>query len=85
MRFLSGRVEVTATGGLKTSEGVGQFLVDSASVGSLPIPKSLLQEIVSSYSRTAENPAGIDLDDSFALPARIREIRVERGQAVVVQ
>jgi hypothetical protein len=85
MSFLSGRVEVTATGVLKTSEGVGQFLVDSASVGSLPIPKSLLQEIVSSYSRTAENPAGINLDDTFMLPARIREIRVERGQAVVVQ
>jgi hypothetical protein len=45
----------------------------------------ILQEIVSYYSRTAENPSGISLDDPFALPARIREIQVERGQAIIVQ
>ena len=51
----------------------------------MPIPKLLLQEIVSIYSRTAEKPAGIGLDDPFQLPARIREIKVERGQAIIVQ
>jgi hypothetical protein len=40
---------------------------------------------VSYYSRTPEKPAGIGLDDPFALPARIREIHVERGQAIIVQ
>src|SRR5439155_19139739 len=35
----------------------------SASVGGVPVPKLLLQEIVSYYSRTAQNPAGINLDD----------------------
>lgn len=85
MSFLGGRVALTATGVLKTSEGIGHFLVESAAVGSLPIPKTLLQEIVGYYSRTPQNPAGINLDDPFALPARIREIHVERGQAIVVQ
>jgi hypothetical protein len=85
MSLLGGRVAVTATGVLKTSEGVGHFLVESAAVGSLPIPKTLLQEIVGYYSRTPESPAGISLDDPFALPARIREIQVEPGQAIVVQ
>ena len=42
------------------------------------MPKFVLQEIVSHYSRTPEKPAGIGLDDPFALPARIREIQVER-------
>ena len=54
-------------------------------VSGVPIPKLLLQEIVSYYSKTRENPAGINLDDPFALPAGIREIQVERGQAIVVQ
>jgi hypothetical protein len=40
---------------------------------------------VSYYSKTPENPSGINIDDPFALPARIREIRVERGQAIIVQ
>jgi hypothetical protein len=83
--YLTGKLPVTATGRLQTSKGVGRFELESASVGGVPVPKLLLQEIVSYYSRTAQNPAGINLDDPFALPARIREIQVERGQAIIVQ
>jgi hypothetical protein len=85
MNYLRGRLQVNATGVLTTKAGVGQFALESASISSVPIPKVLLQEIVSYYSRTAENPAGINLDDPFALPVKIREIQVERGQATIVQ
>lgn len=85
MNYLTGRLPVTATGTLKTSNGVGHFQLESATVSSIPIPKILLQEIVSYYSRTPDKPSGISLDDPFALPARIREIQVERGQAIIVQ
>ncbi|HEV2985173.1 MAG TPA: hypothetical protein VGX46_12320 [Vicinamibacterales bacterium] len=85
MNYLTGRLPVTATGVLRTSNGVGRFALETASVGGVPIPKLILQEIVSYYSRTAENPSGVSLDDPFALPARIREIQVERGQAIIVQ
>jgi hypothetical protein len=83
--FLSGRLPVTAVGVLKTADGVGHFLFESATVSGIPVPKFLLQQIVSYYSRTPENPAGISLDDPFALPAGIREIRVQQGQAIIVQ
>ena len=85
MNYLFGRLPVTATGTLATTNGVGRFTLESASVGSVPMPKVLLQEIVSYYSRTPEKPSGISLDDPFALPSRIREIQVERGQAIIVQ
>ena len=85
MSYLTGRLPVTATGVLKTSKGVGQFLLESAAVAGVPVPKLVLQEIVSYYSRTPDKPSGIGLDDPFALPARIREIQVERGQAIIVQ
>jgi hypothetical protein len=85
MNYLFGRLPVTATGTLTTTNGVGRFTLESASVGSVPMPKVLLQEIVSYYSRTPEKPSGISLDDPFALPSRIREIQVERGQAIIVQ
>jgi hypothetical protein len=85
MNYLMGRLAVTAVGTLKTSNGIGRFELESSSVGTVPIPKILLQEIVSYYSRTPEKPAGISLDDPFQLPARIREIKVERGQAIIVQ
>jgi hypothetical protein len=83
--YLTGRLPVTATGVLSTSNGTGRFQLESATVGGVPVPKLLLQEIVSYYSRTPEKPAGIGIDDPFALPARIREIQVERGQAIIVQ
>jgi hypothetical protein len=83
--YLTGRLPVTATGVLTTTNGVGRFALESASVGGVPIPKFLLQEIVSYYSKTADTPAGIGLDDPFALPARIRDIRVEPGQAIIIQ
>ena len=55
-------------------------------VAACTIPKVLLQEIVGYYSRTPEKPAGINLDDPFALPARIREIQVGPArQAMIVQ
>jgi len=85
MNYLMGRLAVTAVGKLRTANGVGHFDLESSSVGSVPIPKLLLQEIVSYYSRTPEKPGGIGLDDPFALPARIREIQVDRGQAIIVQ
>jgi hypothetical protein len=83
--YLTGQVPVTATGVLRTSNGRARLELQSASVGGVPVPKLLLQEIVAYYSKTPSKPGGISLDDEFELPARIREIQVERGQAIVVQ
>jgi len=83
--YLMGRLPVTATGVLTTTNGVGRFQLEGATVGGVPVPKLLLQEIVSYYSRTPDKPGGIGIDDPFALPARIREIQVQRGQAIIVQ
>ena len=83
--YLKGRVPVVATGLLRTNSGVAWFQFESASVAGVPIPKVLLQQIVGYYSRSEAYPSGIRLDDPFALPARIREIQVERGRAIVIQ
>lgn len=83
--FLRGHLPVTATGVLKTGDGAGRFDLESASVGGIPIPKVILQEIVSFYSKSPDKASGLSLDDPFALPAGIREIQVQVGQAVVVQ
>jgi hypothetical protein len=85
MRFLSGRLPVTATGVLRTSNGVATFQFESAAISGVPVPKVLLQQIVGYYSRSPERPSGFSLDDPVALPARIREIQLQRGQAIVIQ
>jgi hypothetical protein len=83
--YLTGRLPLTATGTLSTQNGIGRFSLESAELAGVTIPKTLLQELLTYYSRSAENPAGINMDDPFELPARIREIRVGKAQATVVQ
>jgi hypothetical protein len=83
--YLSGRMPVSAAGRLITKDGKGQFQLESADISGVAVPKAVLQELVSYYSRTPENPAGIDLDAPFELPARIREIRVGTGASTIVQ
>jgi len=85
MRLLTGRLPVTAAGTLETRDGVGRFVFGSATVSGVPVPRSVLQQVLTYYSRTAEDPDGLGLEDAFPLPADIREIRVQPGQALVVQ
>jgi hypothetical protein len=83
--LIGGRVPVTLAGVLHTKDGQGRFELQSANLSGIPLPKSILQELVSYYSRTPDTPQGIRLDDPFELPANIRHIEVGTGQAVVVQ
>ncbi len=83
--YLSGRLPLTATGRLSTKSGVGRFELEAAQINGVPVPKTVIQELLSFYSRSPEDPDGINMDDPFELPARIREIRVARGAATVVQ
>jgi hypothetical protein len=85
MRLLTGRLPLRVQGVLVTSRGTGRFSLETASLAGVPVPKSVLQTLLSHYSRSQEKPDGIGLDDPFALPAAIREIRVEPGRAIVVQ
>jgi hypothetical protein len=85
MGYLTGRLPVVAAGRLSAKDGIGRFELESAQISGITVPKAVLQELLSYYSRTPEKPAGINMDDPFELPARIREIRVGTGTAVVVQ
>ena len=83
--LVGGKVPVNVAGTLRTKDGIGTFLLESADVSGLPLPKSFLQEVVSYYSRTPTHPQGVKIDDPFELPASIRQIDVGAGQAVIVQ
>ena len=83
--YLMGKLPVTAAGTLTTQNGVGKFELKSAEISGVTVPKSLVQELLSYYSKSPENPAGINMDDPFQLPAAIREIKVGQGNATIVQ
>jgi hypothetical protein len=83
--YVGGRVPVSVTGILHTKDGIGRFQLESAEVSGVPVPKTLLQELVAYYSRTENHPNGINMEAPFELPAGINRIEVSQGQAVVVQ
>jgi len=83
--YLTGVVEVKVTGTLQTANGKGTFALETATIANVPVPKSLMQELVSFYSRTAETPEGISLDQPFDLPHKIREVQIQRGAATIIQ
>jgi hypothetical protein len=83
--YLSGRLPVTASGKLTTKDGVGQFQLESAEISGVTVPKAVLQELLTYYSKSPESPNGISMEAPFELPARIREIRVGAGTSTVVQ
>lgn len=85
MSYMTGKLPLTASGLLITQNGVGRFQLETAEISGISIPKSLVQELLSYYSKSPENPSGISMDDPFELPARIKEIRVGKGEAMVVQ
>lgn len=83
--YLTGRLPVSAIGVLKTENGVGRFYLESAEVSGITVPRAVLQEIVSYYTRTPGLPNGVSLEAPFELPAGIREVQVAKGTATVVQ
>ena len=85
LSYLTGQLPLTADGVLTTHAGRGKFVLDTAAVSGIPIPKSFLQEIVSYYTRTPDFPQGISIDEPFNLPAEIQKIDADRGRAVIHQ
>lgn len=83
--YLTGKLPVTASGKVVTTDGKGRFELERAEVSGVPIPKSFLGQMVNYFTRTADNPKGSSIDDTFELPADIRRIDVEQGRFILHQ
>lgn len=85
MAYLTGMMAITMTGTLSGTRGQGLFDVQSSTLGNVPIPKILLQELITYYSKSPQFPEGISLTKPFALPSGVRELMIQRGSATIVQ
>jgi hypothetical protein len=83
--YLTGKLPVTASGRIVTWDGKGKFELDTAEISGVPIPKSFLAQMVNFFTRTADNPKGSSIDDTFELPAGIKRIDVEQGRFILHQ
>jgi len=85
LAYLGGSLEIALVGVLKAANGSGTLVIESATLAGVPVPTTLVQELVTYYSRSPEMPQGLDLSQPFALPANIRAIETQRGAATIVQ
>jgi hypothetical protein len=85
LNFFSGKTPVMMTGNLTARDGQGRFNLRSAEINGFSLPKSLALELLSSHTRTRQNPQGFDLEKPFDLPLKIRELILRPGELLVVQ
>jgi hypothetical protein len=81
LMFLNGSVPVEIKGRLRTAgDGFGMIEVEDLRLASIPVPISVLEQLVSSSTRTEENPQGFDIRAPFRLPYSVKRVRLEPGQ-----
>jgi hypothetical protein len=85
LAYLTGSVEVVATGNIAASGGEGVIRYESATVGGVAVPATVAQELLRFYTRTPERPRGFAFDEPFVLPAGLRAVSTERGAVTVTQ
>src|SRR5690606_16511263 len=78
LAYVTGSVEIAATGTLTAADGMGTLAIQEATIGGLSVAPVLLQEIISFYTRTPELPKGFDITQPFPLPANIRAVETAR-------
>jgi hypothetical protein len=85
LSFLTGDVEVIATGRIETRDGNGVVRYDSVTVGGISVPKVLAQELVRFYTRSPDFPDGITFDQPYPLPEGVRAVSVVSSEATLTQ
>lgn len=83
--LVGGRVPVAINGVVRTRAGRARFELQDASIRGIPVPRMMVEELVSYYSRTPAHPRGRRLDEEFQLPAAIDRFESSPGAVVVIQ
>jgi len=78
--FFGGSVPVELRARLTSEGGFGSVRIERASIGSMPVPVAVLEQLVASATKTAANPGGFALLTPFRLPYSLRRVRIQPGR-----
>jgi len=81
--LLTGEVPVEVVAGFKSDRGFGQFEIESAQVGPVPLSASVIADILVRATKDASRPNGFDIRTPFRLPYAIKRIRSQRALASI--
>jgi hypothetical protein len=85
LNIFAGKIPILLRGELIARDGQGVFKLESAEANGIPLPRSLVLDLLATHTRSRNNPAGFNLEKPFDLPASIREVTVDAGEVIVVQ
>ena len=84
LSFLSGKVPLEARGRLDAAEdGFGAFAIEEVNISTVPVPVTVVEQLVTSATKTAETPHGFDVHSPFRLPYDLKRVRIQPGQALL--
>jgi hypothetical protein len=84
LAFLSGKVPLTARGRLTSSEeGFGELAVEEVSLSTIPVPVSLVEQLVVSATKSTASPQGFDIHSPFRLPYALKRVKIQPGRALL--
>lgn len=83
LSLLSGKVPVLLRGRLQSLNGFGTVQWEEVQLATIPVPLSVLERLVASSTRTAQNPQGFDIHAPFRFPYSVRRVRIEPGRALL--
>jgi hypothetical protein len=81
LMLMGGFVPVQLRGRLVNRDGFGSIIWEDVRVNTWSLPVSLLEQMVASATRKADNPDGYDITAPFRLPYSVRRVRLEPGRA----
>lgn len=84
LSFLSGKVPLAARGRLTaTDEGFGSLAIEEVNLSTIPVPVSLIEQLVVSATKSSTSPQGFDIHSPFRLPYALKRVRIEPGRALL--
>lgn len=83
LALLSGKVPVLLRGRLQSLNGFGNVQIEEVQLATIPVPLSVLERLIASSTRTAQNPQGFDINAPFRFPYSVKRVRIEPGRALL--
>lgn len=83
LALLGGELPVEVVAGFRSDRGFGQFDLQSAQVGPMPLSPSLVADLVARATVDETRPNGFDLRAPFRLPYSVKRIRPQRASATI--
>jgi hypothetical protein len=84
--FLSGFVAVTAAGRYEDAgEGLGRVVLETVEAETVPIPITLIEQMVAASTISSQSPRGFDMRAPFRLPPGVRRMRLAPGRVLLDQ